>query len=384
MNKWPHHTSEEIKLVKKILASGKTNYLYGEYGKKFEKLFSKIIGNKYSIAVANGTIALEIAIKALNLPKKSEILVPSRSFFASASSVVQAGHTPVFTDVDYNSQNINLKYIKESITNKTKAILCVHLAGFPCDMFEISNFAKKNKLFIVEDCSQAHGAKIKNRSIGSFGDISCWSFCFDKIISTGGEGGIISTNSKIFFEYIWSYKDHGKNIYKYNKKTKLNKFRYIHDSFGTNGRLTEMQSAIGLLQISKLDVNIIKRNNICNFIINSFKDFNFIKFQKVPDKYLHSYYKLYFYIDFKLFKKNIKGNDLLYEFQNKKLKINSGSCPEIYLEKAFINYKNRKNRFNNAKLLGLNSFAISIHHKMIKKDLIKITKSMKAIFRKYV
>ena len=193
---WPNFDESLILKITKVIRSGKINYTTGTYGNKFENKFSKFIGNKYSLAICNGTAALEVAIRSLKLPKKSEIIVTGRSFFSSASCIVNTGHIPVFVDVNYLTQNISLKDLEKKIKKKTKAIICVHLAGLPCDMFDIKKIAKKNNLKIIEDCSQAHGASIENKQVGSFGDISTWSFCNDKIISTLGEGGMISTNKK--------------------------------------------------------------------------------------------------------------------------------------------------------------------------------------------
>ena len=193
---WPNFNKRLISKLGTIISSGKINYTTGPFGKKFENEFSKYTGNKYSIAISNGTAALEVAIKSLRLPKNSKIMVPARSFFSSAACIVNTGHTPVFVDVDLLTQNISLAEIKKKITKKIRAIICVHLAGLPCDMKNIKKLAIKNNVKIIEDCSQSHGASINNKQVGSFGDVSTWSFCNDKIISTLGEGGMISTNKK--------------------------------------------------------------------------------------------------------------------------------------------------------------------------------------------
>ena len=206
---WPNYSFDEINKVNKIIKSGKVNYVYGKEGKKFENLFSKWIKRKYSVALTNGTVALELAIKSLKLPANSEIMVTARSFFASASVIVRAGFIPKFLDVDLFDQNILVEDIKKKISKKTKAIICVHLSGNPCQMIEILKIAKKYNIKIIEDCAQAHGAEINNKKVGSFGDVAAWSFCNDKIISTLGEGGMISTNSKKIYNFINSYKDHG-------------------------------------------------------------------------------------------------------------------------------------------------------------------------------
>ena len=247
---WPNFSKNLISNVGSILSSGKINYTDGPYGRKFEKEFSKFIGNKYSIAICNGTAALEVAIKSLRLPKNSEIIVPARSFFASASCIVNTGYIPVFVDVNLSTQNISLDSIKKKITKRTKAIICVHLGGLPCDMNGIKRLANKKKIKIIEDCSQAHGASIDKKKVGSFGDISTWSFCNDKIMSTLGEGGMISTNKKKLYGFCKRHINHGTNFIN-NKKTE--KFIYNKDYFGTNLRITEIQSFAGLEQLKDLN-----------------------------------------------------------------------------------------------------------------------------------
>ena len=267
---WPNFDNKLINKVSNVLKTGKINYTTGLYGKKFEYEFSKFIGNKYSIAVCNGTAALEVAIKSLKLPNNSEIIVPARSFFSSAACIVNTGHTPVFADVDYITQNISLKNIESKISNKTKAIICVHLAGLPCEMYDIKKFANQFKIKIIEDCSQAHGASIKNRHVGSFGDISTWSFCNDKIISTLGEGGMISTNNKKLFEFCKMYINHGTSL---TNKSNSEKFIYNKDYFGTNLRITEIQSLAGLEQLKNLNKIQKKREKMALSYVNLFNNY---------------------------------------------------------------------------------------------------------------
>ena len=218
---WPNFSNSLISKVEKTLKTGRINYTNGIYGNLFEKKFSKFIGNKYSVAICNGTIALEVAIKSLNLPKNSEIMVTARSFFSSASSIINTGNFPIFLDVDLKTQNITLDEIKKKISKKTKAIICVHLAGLPCSMKNIIKFCKKNDIKVIEDCSQAHGASINGKQVGTFGDVAAWSFCTDKIISTLGEGGMLSTNNKKVYEYCKRYINHGTALFK-------KKFRKIY------------------------------------------------------------------------------------------------------------------------------------------------------------
>ena len=204
---WPSFSEKEARKISSILLSNKVNYWTGDECKKFEIEFAKSIGAKYGIALSNGTVALELALMALGIEKGDEVLVTSRSFVASASCIVSVGAKPIFVDVDINSQNISTEYIEKAITKKTKAVICVHLAGWPCSMDVIMKIAKKNNLCVIEDCAQAHGAVFKGKHVGTFGDVACWSFCQDKIISTAGEGGMLCTNNKKIWNKVWSMKD---------------------------------------------------------------------------------------------------------------------------------------------------------------------------------
>lgn len=250
-NTWPSYSDKDIEKISNILSSGKVNYWTGKECKKFEEEFANFVGTKYAVALANGTLALELALKAIGIKPSDEVIVTSRTFLASVSSVIELGAKPVFADVDKNTQNLDIEEIQKRITNKTKAIMCVHLAGWPNEMDEILKISKEYNLKVIEDCAQAHGAIYKNKSVGSIGDIGCWSFCQDKIMTTAGEGGMVTTNNKKLWEYMWSYKDHGKSYKKMTKPVKGQGFRWVHDSFGSNYRMTEIQAAIGRNQIKK-------------------------------------------------------------------------------------------------------------------------------------
>ncbi len=358
---WPNFSNNLILKVGSILSSGKINYTNGPFGKKFENEFSKFVGNNYSIAICNGTVALEVAIRSLNLNKKSEIIVPARSFFSSASCIVNTGNTPIFADVNIYTQNITLDDIKKKITNKTKAVICVHLAGLPCDMYSIKKFCKKKKIKIIEDCSQAHGASINNKPVGSFGDVSTWSFCNDKIISTLGEGGMISTNSKKIYEYCKKYINHGTNLKK-NKITE--KFIYNKDNFGTNLRITEIQSYAGLEQLKGLKRVQKKRENISKSYFNLISKYHKYFYFYYPSKKIKcAWYRLYFFI-----KTDVKGYQnvrfkIIKNLRKNKINCFAGSCPEIYLEKAFKKLNNQKKvRLKNCKILGETSIALDVNH----------------------
>ena len=231
---WPLFTIEEVDAVKDVLLSNKVNYWTGSECCKFEKEFSEFSDSKYAVALGNGTLALDVAFKALNITDGDEVIVTSRTFIASISSIVNAGAVPVFADVDLASQNITPETIRSVITDKTKAIVCVHLAGWPCDMDEILAIANEHDLYVIEDCAQAHGAKYKGNPVGSIGYIGCWSFCQDKIMATGGEGGMVTTSDESLWRKMWAFKDHGKSYEAVYEREHAQGFRWLHESFGTN------------------------------------------------------------------------------------------------------------------------------------------------------
>lgn len=378
---WPVYSNKEINLITKISQSGRVNQWTGEYIQKFEKKYSKYFNLKYSMAVSNGTVGLEAAIYALNLKKKSEVIVTPRSFIASASAVLKMGHTPVFSDIDIISQNIELEQIKNVVTKKTKLIICVHLAGYPTRMREIMEFAKNKNIYVIEDCSQAHGSKINNNLTGTFGDINVWSFCQDKIISTLGEGGMICTNNLRFYKRLKSYRDHGKNFDKISSIKKLNKFNYINDFLGTNIRMTEIQAGVGYLQMDQLNKWIKKRNQKVKLLENYLQKIESgIILRKIPKHIKHAYYRYYFFIDQIAFKKNWNYNKLITELRKKNLNFFIGGCPEIYKEKIFKQFSPKKELVN-AKLLSKCSICLPINQNLTNKEIFIFYKIIKKIFK---
>ena len=238
LSPWPNYSLEEAEIVKEVLLSNKVNHWTGQENRLFEKEFAAHFGSKYGIALANGTLALDLALIALDVGAGDEVVVTSRSFIASASAVVNSGARAVFADIDRDSQNITAETIEAVISPRTKAVICVHLAGWPCDMEGICTLAREHGFAVIEDCAQAHGASFKNKSVGTFGDVSAWSFCQDKIMTTGGEGGMVTTDNEALYRKMWSFKDHGKSIDKVAIPSTSTEFKWIHDSIGTNWRLT--------------------------------------------------------------------------------------------------------------------------------------------------
>ncbi len=359
---WPSFTQEEADAVQRVLLSNKVNYWTGTEGREFEKEFATWCGSDYAIAVANGTVALDLAWVALGIGKGDEVIVTSRTFLASVSSIVNAGATPVFADVSPDSQNITPETVETVITSKTKAILAVHLAGWPCDMDGLMALATKYGFKVVEDCAQAHGAKYKGKAVGSVGHIGAWSFCQDKIMSTGGEGGMVTTNDRELWSRMWSYKDHGKSWSSIYEKEHPPGFRWLHDSFGTNWRMTEMQAAIGRIQLARMPVWHQKRTANARNILEVCAQFAALRVPNVPDDIDHAWYKCYVFVKPEVLKEGWDRDRVMREINALSVPCFSGSCSEVYLEKAFDGTGFRpEKRLATAKELGETSLMFLVH-----------------------
>lgn len=359
---WPNYSIEEQTAVCDVLKSNHVNYWTGNECRQFEKSFAVFAGCQYAIAVSNGTVALDLALKVLNIGPDDEVIVTSRTFIASVSSVVLAGATPVFVDVDKDSQNISANTIKSALTPKTKAIICVHLAGWPCDMDLIMAIAQANNLYTVEDCAQAHGAKYKGQPVGGIGDIGCWSFCQDKIMTTGGEGGMVTTNDKELWSRMWSYKDHGKSWEAVYETEHPPGFRWLHDTFGTNWRMTEMQAAIGRIQLQRMNDWTAKRLSNARKIWDCCRKFKVIRVPEIPDHISHAAYKCYVFVRADLLQDGWSRDRIMSEINGLGIPCFSGSCSEVYLEKAFDGTGMRPSqRLEVAKELGETSLMFLVH-----------------------
>ena len=293
---WPSFTQEEADKVSEVILSNKVNYWTGIEGREFEKEFSTFADCEYAVALGNGTLALDLALKALNIGAGDEVITTSRTFLASASSIVTSGADPVFADVDLNSQNITAESITAVLTPQTKAVIVVHLAGMPAEMDAIMALSKKHDFYVIEACAQAHGAKYKGKSVGSIGHIGAWSFCQDKIMTTGGEGGMVTTNDKALWSAMWSYKDHGKSYEAIYERQHPPGFRWLHESFGTNWRMTEMQAVIGRIQLTRMIDWTAKRQANGSAIDNAINDLDIVRTVDVPEYSEHAEYKHYLFV----------------------------------------------------------------------------------------
>ena len=386
---WPSFSKEEVQSVKEVLLSNKVNYWTGNECREFEKEFAAWSDSKYAVSLANGTLALDIAFRALGIGNGDEVIVTSRSYIASVTSIINSNATPVFVDIDPESQNITPDNIRAAITNKTKAIVCVHLAGWPCEMDEIMAIAKSNNLFVIEDCAQAHGAKYKGISVGSIGDIGCWSFCQDKIMTTGGEGGMVTTNKKSLWLKMWEYKDHGKSYKAVYGKDHPEGFRWLHESFGTNWRMTEMQGAIGRIQLRRMPEWTELRNRNALILNQAFDHFtNKIGLLRIPqlksdNKCVHAYYKYYVFVERNSLKNNWDRDKIISEINSQGVPCIHGSCSEIYLEKAFdkTNFRPKK-RLKVAKELGETSIVFLVHPTLSIEEMSEIAEKSTSVFSK--
>jgi dTDP-4-amino-4,6-dideoxygalactose transaminase len=379
---WPNYAADEIAAVTKVLQSGRVNYWTGNEGKLFEQEFANFIGCPYAVALANGTVALELALRALAIGPGDDVIVPCRTFIASASCVIACGAKPIVADVDQNSQNITVATIKQALTPNTKAIIAVHLAGWPCAMDEILAFAKQHGLKVIEDCAQAHGAKYKNQYVGSFGDVAAFSFCQDKIITTGGEGGMLVTKNKDIWNKAWSYKDHGKDYAAVNADNPNAVFRLVHRSFGTNWRMTEMQAAIGRIQLRKLAEWLAIRRRNAAILTEHFKHIPGLRVPIPPEQYAHAYYQYYAFINKELLKEGWHRDKIIQELRDIGVPCFSGSSPEIYLEQAFQNAGlTPKQHFKTAKQLGETSLVFLVHPQLTEDDMPEMARGIGKIMQ---
>ncbi|MDR5903049.1 DegT/DnrJ/EryC1/StrS family aminotransferase [Halomonas icarae] len=332
---WPSYTQEEADAVTRVLMSNRVNYWTGQECRQFEKEFASYVGARHAIAVANGTNALDLALKALDIGPGDEVIVTSRTFLASASSIVNAGANPIFADIDRDSQNITAATVAPLITPRTRAIIAVHLAGWPCEMDELRALANDHHLALIEDCAQAHGARYRGNSVGSLGDIAAWSFCQDKIMTTGGEGGMVTTQDSELWQRMWAYKDHGKSWSAVYERQHPEGFRWLHESIGTNWRLTEMQAAIGRIQLGRMPEWKATRQAHAQRIWSTARELPGLRVPHIPAHIDHAAYKCYLFVEPEHLKAGWDRDRILHAIVGQGVPCFSGSCSEVYREKAF-------------------------------------------------
>ncbi len=367
---WPSFTEEEAEAVKQTLLSNKVNYWTGTEGREFEREFAAYSGCQYAIALANGTVALELTLKTLGIHPGDEVITTCYTFIASASAIVMRGAIPVLADINPESLNITAETILPCITPKTKAIIAVHLVGYPCDMDPIMALAREYNLKVIEDCAQAHGATYKGRPVGSLGDAAAFSFCQDKIMTTGGEGGMLTTNDESVWKQAWAYKDHGKSFDAVYNREHPPGFRWLHESFGTNWRMTEMQAVIGRIQLRWLSEWKATRQANAAILTDGFNKIPALRVLEVPAEFDHAYYKYYVFVRPELLKKGWDRDRIMNAIVAEGVPCFSGICPEIYLEKAFIDAKfGPKERLPNARSCGESALLFLVHPTLGEKEM---------------
>lgn len=335
MHKWPHYDDEQIADVVAVLKSGQVNAWTGSHVADFEKAYAQYLGRSHAVALANGSVALDLALRIIGLGAGDEVVVTPRSFMASASCVPLAGAIPVFADVDPDSQNISAATIAPCITSRTRAIIVVHLAGWSCDMDPIMKLARKHNLIVIEDCAQAHGAHYRGKPVGSLGDIAVFSFCQDKIITTGGEGGLLALDDDDLWNKAWSFKDHGKSYDAVFNTQHPPGFRWLHESFGTNWRMTSIQAVMGLRQLQRLSDYSRQRRQNAETLLRTLRSLEALRTPLPTDDYQHAYYRLYSFVRPERLRPGWTRDRIVAEISAKDAPCFTGSCSEIYLEKAF-------------------------------------------------
>lgn len=379
---WPSFTQEESAAVSRALLSNKVNYWTGQEGREFEKEFAAFVGTDYAIAVGNGTLALDLALKGLGIGPGDEVVVTPRTFLASATAVINAGATPVFADVDPETQNITPATVAAVVSPKTRAVVCVHLAGWPCDMDGMMALAAEHDLFVIEDCAQAHGATYKGKPVGGLGHVGCWSFCQDKIMSTGGEGGMVTVNDCDLWSKMWSFKDHGKSWNAVYERDHPPGFRWLHESVGTNWRLTEMQAAIGRIQLQRMPEWTAARQANCRAIWETAASLPGLRVPVASEDIGHAGYKCYVFVDEAVVNEPVADvrDRIMNAVVAEDVPCFSGSCSEVYLEKAFTNLGlGPQERLPVAKALGESSLMFLVHPTLTEAEIDKTCEVLRKV-----
>jgi dTDP-4-amino-4,6-dideoxygalactose transaminase len=414
---WPSFTSEEADAVQRVLLSNKVNYWTGTETRAFEKEFAAWCGTSHAVALANGTLALDVALKALGIGPGDEVVVTPRTFIASISCVVNAGAVPVFADVEADSGNLSARTIAAVLSPRTKAVVCVHLAGWPCDMDPIMALSTERSFAVIEDCAQAHGARYKGRAVGSIGHVGAWSFCQDKIMTTGGEGGMVTTNDNALWRAMWSFKDHGKSYEAVYERRHPPGFRWLHDSFGTNWRMMEVQAVIGRIQLRRMADWTARRHANASTLAEALKPFagkdgpvflpqlgckglaedvgscsgvkvcatgcGSVGILPCAMGCVHAHYKFYAYVRPQNLARGWSRDRIIGAINDQGVSCFQGSCSEVYLEKAFDNTGWRPvRRLPVARELGETSLMFLVHPTLTAAEVSKTCKVIQQVMIK--
>jgi dTDP-4-amino-4,6-dideoxygalactose transaminase len=382
---WPSYTDEEAEAVARVLKSNRVNYWTGEECRAFEREFADWVGTSHAVAVANGTLAIDVAWPVLGIGAGDEVICTPRSYQASASSIAMAGARPVFADVDLDSQNITPRSVEPLIGPKTRAIMCVHLAGWPCDMAGFGELAERHGLRLIEDCAQAHGAAIAGRSVGSFGDLAAWSFCQDKIITTGGEGGMVTMSDEALWKAVWSYKDHGKSWEAVYEREHPPGFRWQHEGWGSNWRLTEMQAVIGRIQLARMPEWHAARARNASRLLDEFEKLDGLRCPRPPAGIEHAWYKLFVFVRPERLAGGWTRDRIMNAITAAGVPCYTGGSPEIYREKVFVDAGLAPpQRLPNAAALGETSLMFLVHPTLAENEIGRTIEVVAEVMRQAV
>jgi dTDP-4-amino-4,6-dideoxygalactose transaminase len=380
---WPNFTVQEAEAVVRVLISNKVNYWTGDECREFEREFAAWTGAAHAVSLGNGTLALDAVLKAMDIGPGDEVIVTPRTFIASVSCVVNAGATPVFADVEPDSGNLSARTIAQAVTRHTRAVICVHLAGWPCDMDPIMALAAEHGIKVIEDCAQAHGARYKGQSVGTLGHAGAWSFCQDKIMSTGGEGGMVTTQDRDLWRAVWQYKDHGKSHEAVYERQHPPGFRWLHESFGTNWRMLEMQAVIGRMQLRSMADWTAKRTRHAEAIRAACAPFAAVLVPRLPASCIHAHYKCYVYVQPDRLAPGWSRDRIAEAIQALGVPCYQGSCSEVYLEKAFDGTGWRPaERLPVARELGETSLMFLVHPTLTSAEIAKTCDAIRQVLQK--
>lgn len=378
---WPYYDVDEIEAAVTVLRSGRVNYWTGDLCRAFEREFARFVGVQYGVAVANGTLALELALRALGIGPGDEVVTTPRTFYANVTSVLAVGARAKFADIDRDSGNITAKSVEEALSPQTKAIVAVHLAGWPCDMPELRALADRRDLLLIEDCSQAHGGMIDDRMVGSWGDAAAFSFCQDKILTTGGEGGMLLTSDESIRARAWSYKDHGKSYEAVYRRPHGSGFRWVHDDVGSNWRMMEIQAAIGLCQLGKLPDWLRARRERAQQLIRCFEAIDGLRAPRPRPNTSHSYYRVYAYLQPEALLREWTRDRIISALNAEGVPCQVGSCSEVYLEAGAVGRGLApRNRLPVAKELGDTSLCFQCHPTLNEETIEAICRAIEKVF----
>jgi dTDP-4-amino-4,6-dideoxygalactose transaminase len=377
---WPRFDEQDAAAVGEVLLSGRVNYWTGEHGRAFEREFADWATVRHAVTVANGTVALEIALRALGIGPGDDVIVPSATFIATASAVVAVGARPVVADIDENSQALTEATARQAVTPRTAAIIVVHVGGYPAEMRALERLAGARGLALLEDCAQAHGARRDGRPVGTGGQIAAWSFCNDKILSTAGEGGAITTEDTELATLCWELKDHGKAHAKAHQDAPTTQFRWLHDRFGTNARMTEMQAAVGRLQLQKLPSWLARRRAHAAALTSALQDVPALRLPDIPAGVEHAYYRFYGHVRPGHLQPGWDRDRVVAAISAEGIPCGSGGCTEIYRERAFDAVERPRVPLPVAHRLGRESLVLPVHPALTSSDIRDVADAVRKVF----